>query len=73
MGIGDRVVIPTKIKLPKIKDYTLDAQIDSGAMSSCCKYGAIPSYYWQLTKLQFRAITKDVMEINHIAPGSQFI
>jgi len=46
MGIGDRVVIPIKIKLPKIKEYTLDVQIDSGAMSSCCKYGAIPSYYW---------------------------
>ena len=68
MGIGDRVVIPIKIKLPKIKEYTLDAQIDYGAMSSVCKYGAIPSYYWQPTKVNFRAIIKDLMAINHIAP-----
>ena len=34
MGIGDKAVIPINIKLPKIKEYTLDAQIDSGAMSS---------------------------------------
>lgn len=46
MGIGDKVVIPLKIKVPNIKEYTLDAQIDSGAMCSCCKFGAIPSYYW---------------------------
>lgn len=45
MGIGDKVVIPLKIKFPNIKEYTLDAQIDSGAMCSCCKFGAIPSYY----------------------------
>lgn len=48
MGIGDKVVIPLKIKLPNIKEYTLDAQIDSGAMCSCCKFGAIPSYYGSL-------------------------
>ena len=42
LGIGDRVVISLKIKLPKIKEYTLDAQIDSGTMNSCSKYGTIP-------------------------------
>lgn len=68
MGIGDRVVITIRIKFPSIKPYTLDAQIDSSAMSSCCKYKAIPHYYWQPTKLQFRAITGDLMEIGHIAP-----
>ena len=35
MGIGDRVVIPIRIKVPSIKPYTLDPQIDCGAMSSC--------------------------------------
>lgn len=59
MGIGDRVIILIKIKLPKVKEYALDSQIDSGAMSCCCKFGAIPAYYWQPTKLQFRAITKN--------------
>jgi len=58
MGIGDKVVIPLKIKMPNIKEYTLDAQIDLGAMCSCCKFGAIPSYYWQPTKLSFRVVNK---------------
>ena len=44
MGIRDKVVIPLKIKLPNSKEYTLDAQIDFGAMCSCCKFSAIPSY-----------------------------
>ena len=68
MGIGDRVVIPLRIKLPNVEEHTLDAQIDSGAMCTCCKYGAIPSYYWQPTKLVFRAANKELMEINHISP-----
>ena len=68
MGIGDKVVIPLKIKLPNLKEYTLDAQIDSGAMCSCCKFGAISSYYWQPTKLSFRDVNKELMEINHISP-----
>jgi len=68
MGIGDKVVIPLKIKLPNVKEYTLDAQIDSGAMCSCCKFGAIPSYYWQPTKLSLRAVNKELMQINYISP-----
>jgi hypothetical protein len=46
-GLDDRIVISVNIKPSGYMVYTLDAQVDTGAMNSCAKYGAIPSYYWQ--------------------------
>ena len=43
-GFEDRLVITVDIKVSGYKNYSLDAQIDTGAMNSCAKYGAIPSY-----------------------------
>ena len=44
-GFEDRLVIYVDIKVSGYLQYTLDAQLDTGAMNSCEKYGAIPSYY----------------------------
>ena len=44
-GFEDRLVISVDIKVSGYLQYTLDAQLDTGAMNSCAKYGAIPSYY----------------------------
>lgn len=56
------------IKIPGFKVYTLDAQIDTRDMSSCCKYKAIPAYYWQPTQIQFHVVNKEIMAIHHVAP-----
>jgi hypothetical protein len=40
-GLDDRLVISVDIKVQRYLQYTLDAQLDTGAMNSCAKYGAI--------------------------------
>jgi len=45
-GLEDRIIISENIKAAGYLQYTLDAQVDTGAMNSCAKYGAIPHYYW---------------------------
>jgi hypothetical protein len=62
------MVITVNIKIPGFKVYTLDAQIDTRDMSSCCKYKAIPAYYWQPTQIQFHVVNKEIMAILHVAP-----
>lgn len=62
------MIIPITIKVPSYKAYTLDAQIDIGAMSSCCKYKAIPSYHWKPTTVHFKEANKQLMNISHVAP-----
>jgi hypothetical protein len=57
-GLDDRIVITVSIKPSGYMVYELDAQIDTGAMNSCAKYGAIPAYYWQKISLKFRAVNK---------------
>jgi hypothetical protein len=52
-GFEDRLVISIDIKVLGYMTYTLDAQLDTGAMNSCEKYGAIPSYYWQPINIDF--------------------
>lgn len=65
--IDDRMVIPVKIKVPGYKEYTLDAQIDIGAMSSYCKFKTIPAYYWKPTQVQFRVVNKPLIKIPYIS------
>ena len=67
IGIDDMMIIPG------YKEYTLDTQIDIGAMSSCCKYKAIPTYYWKPTQIQFRAVNKQLIQISYIAPDSPLL
>lgn len=62
------MVIPVSIKIPGCKNHQLDAQIDIGAMSSCWKYKAILAYYWQPTKVHFKAVNKQLMKISYVAP-----
>jgi len=57
-GIDDRIVISVHIRVLGYLQYTLDAQVDTGAMNSCAKHGAIPEYYWQPINLSFRAVNK---------------
>ena len=66
-GIGDRLVIQVGIKIPGYKPYHLDAQIDIGAIRSCYKYKEIPSYYWQPTQIQFRAVNQQIVKIYFVA------
>ena len=67
-GFEDRLVISIDIKVSGYMTYTLDAQLDTGAMNSCAKYGAIPSYYWQPINIAFRAINKTEIKIQSFAP-----
>jgi hypothetical protein len=62
-GFEDRLVIYVDIKVSGYLQYTLDAQLDTGAMNSCAKYGAIPSYYWQPIDIAFRAVNKTEIRI----------
>ena len=57
-GFEDRIVIRKKLKVSSYKQYSLDAQLDIGAMNPCAKHSAIPEYYWQPTNLQFSALNK---------------
>jgi hypothetical protein len=67
-GLDDRLVIPVNIKVQGYLQYTLDAQLDTGAMNSYAKHGAIPSYYWQPIDISFRAVNKSEIKIKYIAP-----
>jgi hypothetical protein len=62
------LVISVNIKVQGYLQYALDAQLDTGAMNSCAKYGAIPSYYWQPINISFRAVNKSELKIKYIAP-----
>ena len=62
-GLDDRLVIPVNIKVQGYLQYTLDAQLDTGAMNSYAKHGAIPSYYWQPIDISFRDINKSEIKI----------
>lgn len=67
-GLDDRIVISVDIKPSGYQTYSLDAQVDTGAMNSCAKFGAIPGYYWQNTNLDFRAVNNTLMKIEKICP-----
>jgi hypothetical protein len=67
-GLDDRLVISVDIKVQGYLKYTLDAQLDTGGMNSCAKYGAIPSYYWKPINIGFRAVNKNEIKIKSIAP-----
>jgi hypothetical protein len=67
-GLDDRIIISVNIRVSGYLQYTLDAQVDTGAMNSCAKHGAIPEYYWQPINLSFRAVNKTELKINHICP-----
>jgi len=67
-GHDDRLVISVQIKVFGYLQYTLDAQVDTGAMNSCAKHGTIPEYYWQPISLSFRVVNKTELKINHICP-----
>jgi hypothetical protein len=67
-GFEDRLVIEIDIKVSRYLTYTLDAQLDTGAMNSCAKYGAIPSYFWQPINIAFRAVNKTEIKIQSFAP-----
>jgi hypothetical protein len=67
-GLDDRIVISVDIKTLGYQTYSLDAQVDTGAMNSCAKFGAIPEYYWQNTNLDFRAVNNTLMKIEKICP-----
>jgi hypothetical protein len=66
--LDDRVVITVHINVQGYLQYTLDAQLDTGAMNSCAKYGALPSYYWQPVDISFRVVNKTELKIKYIAP-----
>lgn len=61
------------IKVSGYLQYTLDAQLDTSAMNSCAKYGAIPSYYWQSIDIAFRAVNKTEIIIQSFAPDFPII
>jgi hypothetical protein len=63
-GLDDRLVITIHIKVSGYLQYALDAQLDTGAMNSCAKHGAIPEYYWQPVNISFRAVNKTELKIN---------
>jgi hypothetical protein len=67
-GLDDRLVISVNIRVQGYLQYSLDAQLDTGAMNSCAKHGAIPSYYWQPIDISFRAVNKTELKIQYIAP-----
>ena len=67
-GFEEKVVIRVDVKLSGNKQYSLDAQLDTGAMNSCEKHSAIPEYYWKPTNLQFIAVNKTLMTIRSMAP-----
>lgn len=67
-GLEDRLVISVDIKVAGYLTYTLDAQLDTGAINSCAKHGAIPSYYWQPIDIVFRAVNKTEIKIKSFAP-----
>jgi hypothetical protein len=67
-GFDDRVVISIDIRPQGYLQYTLDAQINTGAMNSCAKHGAIPEYYWQPIDLSFRVVNKTKLKIKFICP-----
>ena len=67
-SLDDRLVISINIKVQGYLQYTLDAQVDTGAMNSCAKFGALPSYYWQPVDISFRAVNKTELKIKFIAP-----
>lgn len=48
-GLDDRFVISIDIKVKGMKQYSLDAQVDTRAMNSSTKFKTIPSYYWKST------------------------
>lgn len=41
-GFSDRLIITVDIKVSGYNLYSLDAQLDIGAMCSCARFGAIP-------------------------------
>lgn len=61
------MVIPISIKIPGYKNYQLDSQNDTGAMSSCYNYKVIPTYYWKPTKVHFKVVNKQLMKISYVA------
>lgn len=67
-GIDDILVISVDIKVSGYLKYTLDAQVDTGAMNSCANHGAIPEYYWQPVNIRFKAVNKTDLQIKFIAP-----
>jgi hypothetical protein len=62
-GLDDRLVISVNIKVKGYLQYSLDAQVDTGAMNSCAKHGALPEYYWQPVDISFRAVNKTELKI----------
>ena len=72
-GFEDRLVIYVDIKVLGYLQYTLDAQLNTGAMNSCAKYGAIPSYYWKPIDIAFRAVNKTEIRIQSFAPDFPII
>jgi len=62
-GFEDRIVIKIDINVSGYKQYSLDAQLDTGAINSHVKHNVITKYYWQSTSLQFRVINKTLMTI----------
>jgi hypothetical protein len=72
-GFEDRLIIEIDIKVSGYLTYTLDAQLDTGAMNSCAKYGAIPSYFWQPMNISFRAVNKTEIRIQSFAPDFPII
>jgi len=67
-GLEDRIIISVDIKPVGYMQYTLDAQVDTGAMNSCAKYGVVPHYYWQNINMSFGAVNKTEMKIEYISP-----
>ena len=61
------------IKVSGYLQYTLNAQLDTGAMNSCEKYGAIPSYYWNPIDIAFKAVNKTEIRIQSFAPDFPII
>jgi hypothetical protein len=67
-GLDDRLIISVDIKVSGYIRYSLDAQVDTGAMNSCAKQGAIPEYYWQPVNIKFKVVNKIDIMIKFIAP-----
>jgi hypothetical protein len=67
-GLDDRLVISVHIRIQGYLQYTLDAQLDTRAMNSCAKNGALPAYYWLPVDISFRAVKKTELKIKFIAP-----
>jgi hypothetical protein len=72
-GFNDRLIITIDIKVSGYNPYSLDAQLDTRAMCSCARFGAIPEYYWKPIQTYLQLLTKQKCQSKVLLHISLFI